>query len=70
MVKIEEIKKMGNNELVVRYGHLNCILGSNNVYNNPIDDDLYMDTELMKNEIMLRMSRVAYDTTAFTETIK
>jgi len=61
MIKIEEIKKMGNGELLTKYGHLHCIQGSSNVYNKPVDDDLYMDIELMKDEIMLRMSRVVHN---------
>lgn len=57
IMDIKEIQKMGNSELLKKYGHLHVIEGSNNVYNKPFDNDIYMDIELMKNEIMVRMSQ-------------
>jgi len=64
---IKEVKQMGNNELITRFANLNYIKGSNDVLAKPMDEDLYMDIHLMKNEIIARISRVGvmFDTNNF-----
>ena len=56
-MKIEEIQKMGNEELIYKLSGLITIREMNYRICKSPDDDLYMDIELIKDEILVRMSR-------------
>ena len=56
-MNIEEVKEMGNHELIIRFQGLCHVQGSRDITCKEVDEDLYLDIHILEEEILLRMSR-------------
>ena len=56
-MKIEEIKNMGNYELITTFQGLCHVQGSRDITCKEVDEDLYLDIHILEEEMLLRMSK-------------